>query len=90
MVRQHQIFQRVSLQKIWCSRTAVFSVNGDSEGRFESTQFSEVFRFRKFGAIEPLCFPKMRTAKGVSIAPNFPKCFVSEDLLLSNPSVFRR
>ena len=31
--------------------------------------------FKKFGAIEPLCFRKMSTAKGGSIAPNFPKGF---------------
>ena len=52
---------------------AVLSVTntGNKKGRFDSTNFSEGFPFRKFGAIAPLRFPTVRTAKGGSIAPHF-------------------
>ena len=59
----------------------------DKQGRFDSTKFSEGGRFRIVGAVEPLRFPSMRTAKvkqkGGSIAPNFPKGLLHK-LKLSN------
>ena len=35
------------VSEIWCYRTAAFSENEDSEGRFESTRYSEGCCFRK-------------------------------------------
>ena len=71
----------------WCCRTAVLSVasSDNKQGRFDSTKFSEGCRFRKLGAMEPLRFPHMRAAKGVSIAPTFLKGVASENVLLSEP-----
>ena len=63
------------LSKNWCYRTAVLSIaNTDNkEGRLDSTTFSARCRLRKFGAIEPLHSPTMRTVKVGSMAPNFHK-----------------
>ena len=46
-------------------------VNEDREGPFDRQKLSEGCRFRKFGAIEPLRFQKMKTAKGGAKVPSF-------------------
>ena len=90
-VHSTKIFRRVLLQKIWCYRSEAFSEDEDSEWWFDSTKPSEDCRFRKFTAIEPLCFQKikMKTSKGDSVAPNFPKLVVSENSVLSHRCAFR-
>ena len=64
------------------------SENQHSEGRFDSTKFSEGCCFRKFDTIEPLRVQKIKTTKSGSIGPNFRKGVVSENLVLSNRSAF--
>ena len=60
------------LRRKRCYPTAVVSVanTNNKQGRLDSINFSEGCRFRKLGAVEPLRFPKMRSAESGSIAPN--------------------
>ena len=105
-------FSEVSFQKIRCYRAAAFQKIRTAKGGF--TKFSErcraiePLRFRKSGqrravryhqifrkvsfqniwCYRTAAFQKIRTAKGGSISPNFPKGVVSESLVLSNRCSF--
>ena len=53
------------------NRCGIHCKYGNKQGRFDSINFPKGCRLIKLGAIEPLRFPKMRSAKGGSTAPNF-------------------
>ena len=58
---------------IRCAAVLSIANTDNKEGRLDSTTFSARCRLRKFGAIEPLHSPTMRTVKVGSMAPNFHK-----------------
>ena len=64
------------------------SENQDSEGRFDSTKFCEGCPFLKIWCHRTVACSKIKTTKSGSIAPNFQKGVVSENLVLSNRCAF--
>ena len=67
-----------------CAAVLSMASTDNKEGSFQSTKASDGCRLPKFGAIEPLHLPTMRTVKGGSIAPHFLNGFFSGNLVLSD------
>ena len=56
-----------AFEPLWCP----LQLRANCRGGFDNINFSDGCRCKKLGAIEPLRFPKMRSAQGGSRAPNF-------------------
>ena len=83
------LFGSCSFQKNWCYRTAPCGLLVWKTRGFDSTKFSETFRFRKSGVIDTRLSGFLFGQHSDLIAPNFRKRLLSEILVLSNRCVIR-
>ena len=66
------------------SNRCAITCTDNTQGRFDSTKFSEECRFRKFGVTEPLHFRKQRQCEGRFDSTKFSEWFPFKNLVLSN------